>query len=189
MRELTYQLPYERLAKLGRTMGRKAFKGIWWRKWAMFAVFLMIAVGISGFGNDLDRWMQSQGLPFGGGAVLLAAFALLAAGVFWLRRAHKREVKARTNYDQQISLRQDEGGLHFVTEEIEYYLKWRGISQMLLERDGIVVSHGGLFFLVPDRAFDSNEEKLGFIAKVYARLKPDAQALSEPYLDGVLQRL
>lgn len=188
MRELTYRMPYERLAKLGKTMGRKAFRGIWWRKWALFAAFLAIALGVSGFGDQLDRWAYMQGIPVGSGTVLLAAFALLAAGVFWLRRTQKREMKSRADYDQQIRLRKDEGGLHFATDEIEYYLKWPGISQMLMDRDDVVVSHGGLFFMVPDRAFESGEERLDFIRDVYGRLKPDARARSQQYVEPLLER-
>jgi hypothetical protein len=186
MRELTYQMPYERLAKLGKTMGRKAFRGIWWRRWALLIAFLTIALGISGFGDELDRWAYMRGIPVGSGTVLLGAFVLLFIGVFWLRRAHKRDLKSRSNYDQQIRLRKDEGGLHFATDEIEYYLKWPGISQMLMDRDGVVVSHGGLFFMVPDRAFDSENERLEFIRDVYGRLKADAQALSQPYIEPLL---
>jgi hypothetical protein len=187
MRELTYQMPYERLAKLGKTMGRKAFRGIWWRKWAFFAIFLAITLGISGFGDRLDRWASMHGVPVGSGTLLLAAFGLLAAGVFWLRRTHKREMKSRADYDQQIRLSKDEGGLHFATNEIEYYLKWPGISQMLMDRDGVVVSHGGIFFMVPDRAFESEDERGAFIRDVYGRLKPEAQALSREYMEPFLK--
>ncbi len=188
MRELTYHMPYERLAKLGKTMGRRAFRGIWWRKWALLAIFMTIALGISGFGDRLDRWAQIQGSPVGSGTLLLAAFVLLFIGVFRLRKVQRREVTSRANFDQQIRLRTDDGGLHFATDEIEYYLKWPGISQMLMDRDGVVVSHGGLFFMVPDRAFDSDGERLDFIREVYGRLKPDARALSQQHIEPLLGR-
>jgi len=188
MRELTYRMPYERLAKLGKTMGRKAFRGIWWRKWALFAVFMAMALGISGFGDQLDRWAYMRGIPVGSGTALLMAFAILLFGAFWLRRSQKRDLKSRANYDQQIRLTKDEDGLHFATDDIEFYLKWPGISQMLMDRDDVVVSHGGLFFMVPDRAFESENERLDFIRDVYGRLKPDARALSQQYVEPLLKR-
>jgi hypothetical protein len=36
-------------------------------------------------------------------------------------------VKRRATFNETIRLTQDEGGLRFATEEVEHYLKWRGI--------------------------------------------------------------
>jgi hypothetical protein len=79
-------------------------------------------------------------------------------------------------------------GLRFATEEVEHYLKWRGISQLLLDRDGVIFSHGNLFFLIPDRAFASSEDRLAFIRDVHERLGERARALSEKHVSVVLKQ-
>jgi len=186
MRELSYQLPYQRLTRLSRSMNRKAFRNIWRGKWALYGTFLAIVLLLSVYGNELDFWLQDQGLAFGSGAILLVAFIVLAVGVFRLRRTQTRQLKARSNYDQLITLKKEDGGLRFATEEAEYYLKWPGITQMLVEPDGAVISHGSLFFLVPNAVFETDAERLGFIRDVYAQLKPEAKTLSKPHIEPVL---
>jgi hypothetical protein len=57
---------------------------------------------------------------------------------------------------------------------------------MLIERDGIVVSHGNLFFLIPDRAFANPAERLSFIRDVYGRLSESARTLSEKFVRPAL---
>jgi hypothetical protein len=56
-----------------------------------------------------------------------------------LRRFRLGQLKGRANFNQGIRLEQDDGGLRFVTDEVEHYLKWRGIGQILVEHDGVVV--------------------------------------------------
>jgi hypothetical protein len=56
-----------------------------------------------------------------------------------------------------------------------------------LEHDGVVVSHRNLFFLVPDAAFASAEERLSFIRDVYDQLNASARAISEKHLRAVLK--
>lgn len=92
-----------------------------------------------------------------------------ALGGSWrvLRRMKISRLKDRVDFDQLIHLVTDDGGLRFVTADVECYLNWSGINQMLLEPDGVVVSHGSLFFLVPDVAFESAAERLAFIRAVY----------------------
>ena len=96
------------------------------------------------------------------------------------------ETQARANFQSEIRLRQDDGGIRIATDEIEYYLKWRGISQMLMEHDGVVVSHGSLFFLIPDSAFADSEERNAFVRDVFGRLGEEARSRSEKSMRPVL---
>lgn len=89
-------------------------------------------------------------------------------------------MKERATFNATIRLAQDEGGLRFATEEIEYYLKW-------LDHDGVIVSHGNLFLLVSDRAFVSPEDRLGFICELYGRLGERARAISDKHVGAVLK--
>jgi hypothetical protein len=106
--------------------------------------------------------------------------------VFWLQR---KQVKSLVDFDQNITVRltTDEGGLRIAQEAIEYYLKWQGISQMLVEHDGVVIgSHGILFFLVPDAAFADAGQRLAFIRDVYGRLGDKARSASDKYIRPML---
>jgi hypothetical protein len=96
-------------------------------------------------------------------------------------------LKSRAAFNDTIRLTQDEGGLRFATEEVEHYLKWRGISQLLLDHDGVVVSHGNLFFLIPNHAFASAEERVTFIRDVYGRLGERARSISNKHVSTVLK--
>jgi hypothetical protein len=118
--------------------------------------------------------------------LFIAVGLVFLVGMLLLRRYRVRLMKNRANFDQIVRLKQDDGGLHVITDDIEYYLKWRGLTQMLLERDGLVVSHGNLFFLIPDRAFAGPAERLAFIRDVYGRLSESARAISEKHLRSVL---
>jgi len=83
-------------------------------------------------------------------------------------------------------MRKDDGGLRFATDQVEYYLKWPGISQMLMERDGVAVSHGSLFFLIPDGAFANVQERNAFVGEVFGRLGGEARGRSEKHIRHVL---
>ena len=120
-------------------------------------------------------------------ALLLLCDLLFLVGCAWLlRRWQIGRVKSRVDFDQMVRMRQDDGGLRFATADVEHYVKWSGISQMLLERDGVVVSHGILFFLIPDKAFASATDRLAFIREVYGRLDEKARAMSERHLRSAL---
>jgi hypothetical protein len=81
----------------------------------------------------------------------------------------------------------DDSGLSFAADDIEHYLKWPAISQLRLERDGVVISHGNLFYFVPDAAFANMEERLAFIRHVYGRLSEKARSISEKYIRASLE--
>lgn len=175
-RELTYQVPLSRLRRLGRRSGRKAYPQLWTARWLVLGSFPGALMLVSVFGDAVERWQASVGLPS-----LTVLIVIIAAGIvamLALRRAGAHATQARTNFDSDIRLRQDDGGIRIATDEIEYYLKWPGISQMFLEPDGIVVSHGNLFFLVPDSAFADVEERNAFARDVFGRLRDDARSCS-----------
>jgi hypothetical protein len=183
-RELTYQMPFARLRKLGRKSGRKAYPRLWAARWLVLGLFLGSLMLVSVFGDAVERWQASVGLP--SLTVLLVIIAVGIIAVVALRRAGARETQARANFQSDVHLRKDDGGIRIATEEIEYYLKWPGISQMFMEPDGVVVSHASLFFLVPDAAFASLSERNDFIREVYARLGSEARARSEASMRPVL---
>jgi len=185
-RELSYKVPFERLAKLGRSVGRKAYRTVWLAAWALLAAFVPALAALTIYRDELSEWMKGAGLPDVPELGLFVCMALFFAGMWQLRRLRVRQVKARANFDSTIRLTQDEGGLRIATESIEYYVKWQGISQMLLERDGVVISHGNLFWLVPDTAFESAAERRAFIQDVYGRLSEQARTISEKHVRAAL---
>lgn len=185
-RELTFELPYARLLKLGRSMNRKAFSGIWWGKWALIGGYIVTLIGLSYYGLSLDIWLTAKGFPFGTDILFFVSIVLFVLGFIWLRRLNIRAVKERVNFSQMIRLRKDDDGLRIATDDIEYYLKWHGISQMLMEKDGVVVSHGTLFFLIPDAAFHDKAERQSFIRDIYGRLSDEARKRSENRIAPVL---
>jgi hypothetical protein len=185
-RELTYRLPFARLRRLGRNSGRKAHPLIWGARWILLISFFVALWLVTLFADAVERWQASVGLPQL--TVLVSIILVVGIAALFLRRAALRRTQTCADFDAEIRLRRDEGGLRIATGEIEYYLKWPGISQMFMEHDGVVVSHGNLFFLVPDSAFESADERVAFIRDVYGRLGAEARSRSEnsirPMLDA-----
>lgn len=182
-RELRYQMPFERLQKLGRSASRKAFSTSWWLLWLLIALYFALLVALVVLDSG-GRLQQATGIAWWVWQSLLAAF--LIGGFLLIRRHGQRLVKSRANYDSTVSLRQDADGLRFATPEIEYYVKWNGISQMLLLHDGVVISHGSLFFQVPDVAFADDGERNAFVRDVFGRLNDAARERSERLVRPVL---
>ena len=183
-RELTYQMPFERLTKLSRAMSRRAFSASWLAFWVLLAAYIAALVAIVVFDKTVTSWQDALGLPpFSTFAVIVLLFviALLA-----LRRYGRQLMKGRANFDDAIRFRKDEGGLRFATSDIEYYVKWQGISQMLMDRDGVAISHSNLFFLIPDSAFADLSERNALVRDVLARLSSKAQARSEKHVRPAL---
>jgi len=185
-RELTYHVPFERLIKLSRSAGRKVYPGVRWLTWLLIALMIPVLAFIYAFSEEISDMAEDEGIPFGAELMFLIVGLIFVGGVLLLRRYRLRQLKTRANFDQVVRLKQDDGGLHVITDDIEYYLKWQGLTQMLLERDGIVVSHAGLYFLIPDKAFTSAAERLAFIRDVYGRLSERARAVSEKHVAPAL---
>ena len=183
-RELTYQMPFERLTKLSRSMSRKAFSTSWFALWALLAAYVAAFVAAIIFDDTVQSWQAALGLPpYSAFAlvILLFVIALLA-----LRRHGRQMMKGRANFDDAVRFRKDVGGIRFATSQIEYYLKWQGISQMLMDRDGVAFSHGALFFLIPDSAFADLSERNALVRDVFGRLGPEARERSEKHIRPVL---
>ena len=188
-RELSYQVPFERLRKVGRLVCRKAFPTIR-LMWLLLAFYFAAIIALVVFGNTLDQWFAAVGFPYGTGFLFLflSLFLLLLLSIWGLRRLQVRQVKARANFDQVVRLTQDDTGLRFATEDTEFYFKWRSISQLLLVDGSVVVSHGAFFFLVPDAAFAGAGDRLAFIREVYSRLSDKARSISEKHVRAALSQ-
>ena len=183
-RELRYQMPFERLAKLSRAASRKAFSTSWYLMWGLFGVYFALLGGMLLFADTIGRLQRDAGIPRWSWMVVLGG--ILIGGMLLLRRHGQTQVKARADYDSSVTLRQEADGLRFATPEIEYFIKWDGISQMMTMHDGVVISHGSLFFLVPDTAFADQGERDAFARDVYGRLNGAARERSETFMRPVL---
>jgi hypothetical protein len=179
-RELTYRMPFNRLRKLGRQSGRKAHPALWWARWLLLGSFFVLLIATGQFEETIQSW----GLP--PLAALVALIVVYAVAILLLRRFALRQTQSRTNFDADVRLRCDDNGIRIASDQIEYYLKWPGISQMFMEHDGVVVSHGQLFFLVPDIAFKDADERISFIRDVFSRLGDEARSRSETSIRPVL---
>lgn len=183
-RELRYHMPFDRLAKLSRQASRKAFSTSWYAIWALLGAYFAMLGLMLVFADDIGRLERDAGIPWWFWMVLLVAVALV--GLLLLKRHGRSQMRGRANYDSEVTLRQEPDGLRFATPEIEYLLKWNGMSQMMTMPDGVVVSHGSLFFLIPNTAFADDGERLAFVRDVYGRLNPAAVERSETFMRPLL---
>ena len=185
-RELTYHVPFERLVKLSRSAGRKVYPHIRWLVWVMIAIVIAVCAFLYAFGDEIRDVAEDDGIPFATELAFIGVFVVFIVGLRLLRRYQLRLMKDRFNFDQTVRLNQDDGGVRLSSDGVEYYLKWQGLTQMLLEPDGVVLSHGNLFFLVPNTAFASPEERLSFIREIYGHLSEKARAFSEKHIQPAL---
>jgi hypothetical protein len=186
-RELIYHVPVERLMKLSRSTGRKVYPKVWWLVWLWAALFVPVVAFLYAYGDEIHDVAEDEGIPFATELLFVLAAVIFFVGLRLLRRYQVRLMKSRANVDQIVRLTQDDGGLHLVTDAIEFYLKWQGLTQMLLERDGVLLSQGNLFFLIPDKAFTSADERTAFIRDIYGRMSESARAISEKHVQAALR--
>ena len=73
-RELTYQMPFERLTKLSRSMSCKAFSTSWLVLWTLFAAYIAALVAIIVFDDTVMSWQHALGLPPYSAFVLIVIF-------------------------------------------------------------------------------------------------------------------
>jgi hypothetical protein len=183
-RELSYRMPFERLQKLSRTMSRKAFAMSWRMAWVLLGGYAAGLALIIAYAQPIDAVMQQYGLPDLTPIAVLVL--LLVLGIWALRRQGKGLMKQRADFDGMVRFREEQDGFRLATPEIEYFVKWHGISQMLLQPDGVVFSHGNLFFMVPNEAFRDIPERDELARDVFGRLNPAARARSEAFIRPVL---
>ncbi len=179
-RDLTYHVAPERLSKLSTSMSRKAFEGVRLTMPLWFAIFIIACL----FVPLIEREFAGSGWPSGAGFYVLAGIFLVGLAVIKFRG--EAPVKPRADFDAEVTFRQDAGGLRIANKDIEYYLKWPGIAQILIEPDGLVVSHGHLLFLVPDTAFASVAERDALVREIFANLGQDAKDRSIAHVRPLL---
>jgi hypothetical protein len=185
-RELTYHVPFERLVRLSRSSARKIYPYTRWLMWLMIAIVIALCTFLYAFGDEIRDVAEDDGIPFATEFALIGVFVAFIVGLRLLRRYKLRLMKQRFDFDQIVRLNQDDGGVRLSTDGVEYYLKWPGVTQMLLEPDGVVLSHANLFFLVPNTAFASPDERLSFIRDIYGRLSEKARAISKEHIQPAL---
>lgn len=190
---VTYKMPYRRLRRLSRAGLRKSYSAYWNLSWALLAAYsagLLIMI----FWPALFESLASQiaaltGIPFGAAInlMLVTFLAFFVVAIVILRRRLHAEQQRRIDYDADVTLMPGEGGLRFCAKGIEYLVKWEGIHHLLGEPDGLVVVHGGLFFLVPDAAFASPEARRAFLNHVEHNLPEEARARSQKVIESARQ--
>jgi hypothetical protein len=92
-RELTYQLPFERLARLSRATSRKAYPAVWWLTWLLVALTLAAVLGIALYTDALETRLDSVGIPFGPTLLFLGTAVIFLASSYGLRRMRIARVK------------------------------------------------------------------------------------------------
>jgi hypothetical protein len=183
-RELTYRSSLERITNLGSVRARKVLGLTWYTYWLLLAAYLAASALFLVFEKEFRSWQASFGLPR---LTFFVAISLLyLAALFALRRVGILRILKVDGFDPVTRLRPEPGGLRFVSEHAEILLKWRGITQMFIERDGVVIAHGALFFFVPLGAFIDVQERNAFIRDVLGRLGAEARARSEAFLRPAL---
>jgi hypothetical protein len=92
-RELTYQLPFERLARLSRATSGKAYPAVWWLTWLLVALTLAAVLGIALYTDALETRLDSVGIPFGPTLLFLGTAVIFLASSYGLRRMRIARVK------------------------------------------------------------------------------------------------
>ncbi len=176
-RALSYHVPLKRLSKLGRSAGRKVYRTVWVLTWLWLALYLGLIAGFARYG---DAFFKKNGI--GDQAIFLSMLLIFFVGLRVIFGMRVKQLQERADFNESVNFTQDDNGLRFATSGVEYYLKWKGISQLLLEPDGVVVSHGNLFWLVPYSAFLNHEEGLAFARDVFDHLNEKSKTRSEPFV-------
>jgi hypothetical protein len=191
---VTYTMPFARLRRLRRRGTRRSFPLAFYLSWGWIGLFLATFVLIGVFPARFVALVRSVARPLGLSFPLAhdLAFLLLLgvflAGIIVIRRLFRAAQAARIDYDAAITLAPNPAGLHLAAREIEYIVKWPGVYELLNEPDGIVLVCGGLFFLIPDRAFATAAAREAFLDHVAAHLTTEARARSETELQLARQR-
>jgi hypothetical protein len=89
-RELSYQVSFERLVKIGRSAGRKAYRTFWLLFWLTVAVYVTAILGLALYADQLSRWMEAAGIPFSVEIGFGAAAVFFVMAVWLLRRFRMR---------------------------------------------------------------------------------------------------
>lgn len=185
--ELTYKLPYEQVVKLCRTGRRKTFKATRRIFLVLIAIAAAIGIAFSLFLDALNKWMENTGIQLElVDMIIIIALLFGISNYFVMKKIMTTQVKSRVDYSQDFKLFFEDNGLRIVTTEIEYLVKWQGIHQLFVVRDGIMVLAGNLLFAVPNVAFPTLEEKRTFLQDVYSRLSEKARSLSEKEVRAVI---
>src|SRR5262245_25930745 len=108
-RELTYQMPFERLVRLSRSASRKAYKTSWFGTLLIICAFCAALVLIMVYDVAVQDWQRSVGLPWFAAFVIIVV--VYVAALFGLRRYSLRQMKGRADYDSAVRMRKDDGGL------------------------------------------------------------------------------
>jgi hypothetical protein len=171
-RVLKYRLPRRRLRQLLRSIYRDLL-----RKLLLAALGIAALVGTlvatSVYSAELEAYSPEM-------TKFLYAFALLSF-IFVLGVVFKpsdNPASTRPPSDEEVRLTSENGGLRFETDGAEYFVKWRGITGLWLEPDGVVVAHYQAYFFVPDDAFASREEKLSLIQVIYDNISEKARSVA-----------
>ena len=186
-REFLYNVPFQRLIKLSRSASRKAYRGVWLSSLMLVAIYIGCLVALVVYGDALIGPLEAVGVPYAPEMAFAGVVALFLLGFWLLRRLGRSQMKERADYDQTIRFTEDDGGLRFATDEVEHYVKWSGISQILVEPDGVAVSHASLFFFIPASAFTSDADRVAFVREIYGRLNDKARARSERHVRALIE--
>jgi hypothetical protein len=180
----TYQFPIKARLALSLRLRAKAFPEVVWA-----ACLVVVTAMVSGFFTELhaDELARMAGFPGRTEVPLLVLLLFVAAGVLAVRALNARRIFERVDAGEAIRFSMDEGGLRFATDSLDSYVKWKGIAQLLPDREGWAISHGGTFFLVPAGAFADAADQRAFAREVYRRLGEEARARSEKYVRAALE--
>src|SRR3954454_4776841 len=88
-RELSYQIPFKRLRKVGRLVCREAFPTMQ-LIWLLLASYLAGIIGLVVFGNTLSEWLTPFGIRHGVEFLFVSLVLLALAGIWVLRRLQSR---------------------------------------------------------------------------------------------------
>lgn len=193
-RELTYTVPFDRLARVACSTQRKICGTC--RVCLLASLLAGVAVVLSTFLNHaiveslVEAGLSKAYAQVTSIAAIVGSFICLAASFNLTQRRCVATLTQRNPAIAPTRLRVDEVGLWFLMEPADYHVKWVGIDQIYLEPDGIVIiSYGGLSYFIPDAAFDTTVKRNQFARWLYSQISQRAQERSSDDLKLVLGAL
>src|SRR5262245_30764751 len=118
-RELSYHVPFERLTKLSRSAGRKVYGSVWWLAWLLIALMVPVLAFLDPFSEEIPDMAEGEGISFGAELIFFIVVLFFLGAALLLRRYRVQLLKKRANFDQVVRMKQDDGGLHVITDDIE----------------------------------------------------------------------
>jgi hypothetical protein len=180
-RVFKYRLSQQRLHQLIWSAGKGARRRLYLIVLGVVA-FVFALVLTSFYSQQLDAY-STEIVKFLY-AFLLLTFMFIFGVLFHTPTDRSIQHPAEVN----VRLSPEDGGLRFETDDAEHFIRWRGVTKLWVEPDGIVLANYQFFYFIPDVAFDSREEKIALMQVIYDNIGENARVATWAQLGDAAKR-